>query len=175
MIEVKKIEEKDHDELYKMYYDYYQSVFGTDWTSKIPVAKIRDFLDANKYHAQMAIKEVTQGVPTGMIDRRVLGLYSDEELLGFTCVGIFGDNTGGVYQIYVKPEHNKKFIENFSHNNESVQHLMSGIEEYFNDHKVNSVGLEVPHTLGSIKLVVEKEGFIPVFDYYDATKYVRER
>lgn len=176
MIEIKRIEEKDHDELFRMYYDYYQSALGKSWTDKIPVAKIRDFLDFNKRYAEDAAKKAFQETPpVGMIDKRVLGLYSDENLLGFTCIGIFEDNTGGVYHIYVKPEYHQKFIEGFTHNNQAVRHLMIGIEEYFSTQNIGSVELEVPHTLKSLKKVVEKEGYVPRFDYYDATKYTKER
>ena len=176
MIVVKKIAEKNYNELFDMYYDYYQSVFGKNWTDNIPIEKIRNFLDTNKTYAEYSTKTAfLEAAPAGMIDKSVLGLYLGDNLLGFTCVGIFEDNTGGIYHIYVKPEYRRKFIDNFTLEKNAMKYLMDGIEEYFNSNNVNNVELEVPHSLNSLKKIVEKEGFVPKFDYYDATKYIKER
>lgn len=172
MIFIKNIEKTDYEELLEMYYDYYKQVLGTDWTSKIPITKIREFLDFNKDFAEKQTAEaVSDIIPKNMIDKRVLGLYIEEDIIGFACVGIFADNVGGIYSIYIKPEYRKKFIINFKDNKSASEYLLEGVREYFLTNDIDTVELEVPHTIGALKKVVEKNGFIPQAQYNDATKY----
>ncbi len=176
MVQIKKIEEKDYQELEMMYVDYYQTLFGKDWTDKIPSEKIRNFLDIKRMYAEHSTKcAFKDKPPMGMIDKTVLGLYASTRLLGFACVGIYDDNSGGIYHLYVKPEHRKKFIGDYKNNRLAVEHLANGIIEYYDKHEVNSVALEVPHTMNSVKKIVEKYGFIRLFDYEESTKYIKER
>lgn len=175
MVVIKKIEKTDYEELLEMYYNYYTQILGTDWTNKIPIAKIRDFLDVNKAFAEKQTAEAFSDIiPKNMIDKRVLGLYKEEDIIGFACVGIFEDNVGGIYSIYIKPEYRKKFITNFKDNKPAFEYLLEGLKEYFLTNDINTVELEVPHSISAFKKVVEKIGFIPQTLYSDATKYCAE-
>lgn len=175
MVFIKKIEKRDYEELLEMYYNYYKQILGTDWTNKIPITKIRDFLDVNKAFAEKQTAEAfSENIPKNMIDKRVLGLYKEEDIIGFACVGIFDDNVGGIYSIYIKPEYRKKFITDFKDNKSAYEYLLEGLKEYFLTSGIDTVELEVPHTIGSVKKVIEKIGFIPQTHYSDATKYYTE-
>lgn len=174
MINVKQVENKDYDELLSMYHNFYQNLLGPSWFDKIPIKKVRELLDFNKQNAIYATnKAFDSKAPKNMFEQKVLGLYDDESILGFTCLGIFDDYTGGIYHIYVKPEYRNKFIGNFKNNKLAALHLLDGIEEYFDKQSVDTVELEVPHSLNSLKLVVEKLGYTKTQDYNDTTKYVR--
>lgn len=176
MIAIGGILKEDSKKLYEMYYDYYRSILGEDWTKHIPIKPLRNFLDINRTYAEFSVKEAfSEEISDGMIAKEVLGLYEDDNLLGFACIGIFEDLTGGIYHIYVKPEYRKKFIDNFKNNKFASEYLMEGIEDYFTKNSINTVEVEVPHKLLGIKRIVEKGGFILKEYYTDATKYVKER
>ena len=174
MIEVREVNKKDRNELNQMYYELYQKTKGSDWTSTIPFTKLRELLDYNKSCADLSTN-LAFGIAQipGVSDYQVLGLYSDSSLIGFSSVCVTNDGIGEIHDIYIKPEYRRTFIKNLKNNLSAIELLKEGIEDYFKNRTVDTISLEVPHTVTNLKSVVESFGFSPEKKFVDATKYTR--
>lgn len=169
MITIKNITDEEHkNELQKMIHAYYDDSLGKDWTSKIPVKKIREYFDfAGKYTKE----DLTAMFGNKKEEERIaLGLYAQEDLIGFASVVVFEDNVGGIYQIYVKPEYRHLFTEEFKGSLGAVMALQKELEEYFINKGANEIIVEAPHTMGYLLDLAQDMGFIPKKVYFDATE-----
>ena len=172
MYTIQGIKQNDYNQLNQMYYDFYSSIYG-DFFKNLPKL-LRNIFDSNKVYAEYAVKEAfSETAPKGMPTKDVLGLYKDDDLIGFVCVGIFEDLTGGIYHIYIKPDCRKIIIDNSMQR--TSYYLMEGIEKYFDKYNIKNVEIEIPHQLLGIKKMAEKYGFFPQQNYSDATKYIKRR
>jgi len=174
MISVKDITHPQYrDEVKDMYEDYYESILGKDWTRRIPIKALREFLNPNRLEAEMAVKRLYGKYKQGdyVEEMLALGLFDDEILIGFACIGVFNDNTGGIYHFYVKPEYRRSFAKEMKDNIPAAQHLKESVEAFFRTRKVDSIILEVPHTVGHLRKMVEADGYQQTTEYADAIEY----
>ena len=88
---------------------------------------------------------------------KAVGLYEGETLIGFACVHVH-DGNGELYNLYIKPEHRKKFISEGKQRSLAAD-LMTSLVSEFESGGADEIKVSAPHSKEFMLKLFEDMGF----------------
>lgn len=153
MIVVKNITDRIHEEeLKNLIYEYYDETYSGIF-SKIPFKAIRDFFTGNQAYIDMDLKDLYDKETSS----KAVGLYEGEVLIGFACVHVH-DGNGELYNLYIKPEHRKKFISEGKKRSLAAD-LMTSLVSEFESGGAGEIYVSAPYSKEFMLKLFEDMGF----------------